>query len=99
MTTYRLKRKTFAFGFSSLGKAISGMSTSASQAARLEKIVAAGHGGMKVGGTTAAQALDNTKNVSKNLTKGLAGLGATAAVGAGAVGTYNTFTGNVGNDN
>ena len=99
MATYRLKRKSFAFGFSSLGKAISGMSTSASQTARLQKIVDAGKGGMKIGGTTASQALDNANNVGKNLTKGLAGLGATAAVGAGAVGTYNTFTGNVGNDN
>lgn len=105
MATYVLKRKTFAFGFGALSKAFKGM-TSASTATRLKKVIEAGHGNAKIAGTTATQALENTKNLQKsvgsNLTKGLMGVGATAAVGAGAIGaangTFDTFTGNVGND-
>lgn len=101
MAIYRLKRKNFAFGFSSLAKAFKGM-TNSGQTARLQKIVDAGHGGMKMNGGTVSDMLaknqELTKNVGSNLTKGALGLGATAAAGATGVGAYNVLTGNVGND-
>lgn len=108
-TTYHLKRKTFAFGFASLGKAFNGM-MNGGNAARLQKIVDAGHGAAKIGGSTAAQTLNNTQNVGKNLTKGVLGLGTTAVVGTGAIGgavgagkylkdSKNALEGNMGKEN
>jgi hypothetical protein len=101
-TTYRLKRKTFAFGLASLGKAFNGI-MNGGNAARLQKVVDAGHGAAKIGGSTAAQTLNNTQNIGKNLTKGALGLGTTAAVGYGGIklakGTKDTFTGQMGESN
>ena len=98
-TTYRLKRKTFAFGLVSIGKAFNGVMNGG----RLQKVVNAGHGAAKIGGSTAAQTLNNTQNIGKNLTKGALGLGATAAVGYGGIklakGTKDTFTGQMGESN
>lgn len=39
------------------------------KAARLQKIVDAGHGAAKIGGSTVAQTLNNTQNVGKNLAR------------------------------
>ena len=108
-TTYHLKRKTFAFGFASLGKAFKGMAYGGGNAAKFQKVVDAVPGAAQTGGSTAAQTLNNTQSTGKILAKGALGLGTTAVVGTGVVaskgaGKYlkdakNALEGNMGKEN
>ena len=85
-----------------MGKALNGIAHSG-DAARLQKLVDAGKGGIKLGGGTGRtieETLKNTQNIKSNLTKGALGLGTTAAVTYGGVKAAGAgkdfFTGNVG---